>query len=302
MKSGIYILEFKDGIKIGKSSNLTTRTHQYKSPWCKPIVQLKLLPCVSYSDVEKLLLKLFSKNVLVGSKEYLTGVSFEEVLEQALRIIQESDGLNTNKNNNFDNLNFFLDKNNSFFSTREFVLASGKSTPSASRTLNMLASKGIITRITKAVWCNKTTKDNFGAVFHLLGAETGYISFESALNYHNLIRTAPDSFQIATTGHSRKLTSPVGNFTFFQLNPKMVMGGVEFVQNTSPYRMATPEKAILDMLYISTRKSRSFRLLPKVIGVINKKKFNKLLNEQVNSPIIKKAILNKIKHLKGKML
>jgi len=40
--------------------------------------------------------------------------------------------------------------------------------------------------------------------------------------------------------------------------------GVVWSETRVPYRIATPEKALLDTLYVSTRKGRRFRSLPEL--------------------------------------
>jgi predicted transcriptional regulator of viral defense system len=181
------------------------------------------------------------------------------------------------------------------FTTRDFALVGGQSTPSASRTLKRLQAEGAITRVTKGVWAN--TQHPFftplGCVPLLLGPEQGYISFITALHRHGIISQIPRTIQVATTGHPRKLITPVGTFEFFQLKPQMVSQGVEWADAKIPYRIATPEKALLDTLYLSTRRGKRFAALPEMEPEFNAKKLMSLLRTQVKSEPIRKAMLSR---------
>jgi hypothetical protein len=98
----------------------------------------------------------------------------------------------------------------------------------------------------------------------LLGNEQGYVSFASALHLHDVIEQIPRAIQVATTGHARKLSTPVGAYEFFHLAPGMMRHGIDWSDTRIPYRLAAPEKALLDVLYISIRRGRRFRSLPEI--------------------------------------
>jgi hypothetical protein len=182
------------------------------------------------------------------------------------------------------------------FSTREWAALFGCSLSSASHRLLRLAAAGALVRLTRGVWVNPRHPHftPFACVGHLLGSEQGYVSFLSALHRHGLLSQIPVRIQVATTGHGRIVRSPLSVFEFFQMNPRMMMEGVEWSGTSVPYRMAIVEKAFLDLLYLSTRKRRRFASLPELDweGVrFGKKRFIELLNAQVVSPEIRQAIL-----------
>ena len=182
------------------------------------------------------------------------------------------------------------------FTTRDYAIESNQSLPSASRSLSRQSQGKVIVRITKGVWAN--TKHPYfsplGCVPILLGGEQGYISFLTALHRLGAISPIPPTIQVATTGHSRKLRSPIGTFEFLQLKPQMMVQGVEWSEAKLPYRMATAEKAFLDTLYISTRRGKRFSSLPEVDFKFNEKLFQALLKKQVGSERIRAAIINRM--------
>lgn len=180
------------------------------------------------------------------------------------------------------------------FTTRELALRTGVSVSSASRQLSRAAATGAITRVTRGVWANPRNP-----AFHphlcvapLLGNEQGYVSFLTALHLHGVVSQIPARIQVATTGHARRITTPVGVFELFQLAPELMKNGVVWSETRAPYRIATSEKALFDTLYISTRKGRRFRSLPELDlsrRRFSRRRFAALLGE-VEDPTIATAI------------
>jgi predicted transcriptional regulator of viral defense system len=170
------------------------------------------------------------------------------------------------------------------FTTRDFANFSSISMPSASKRLLRLADRKLLTRITKGLWAN-TGHPHFhplACVPYLLGNEQGYVSFLSALHLHGLISQIPKTLQIATTGHARTLNSPVGQYEFMQLKPELMKQGIEWSDTHLPYLIATAEKALIDALYLSTRKRRRFSRLPEVDiqhSAFRKREFERLLKQ-----------------------
>lgn len=170
------------------------------------------------------------------------------------------------------------------FTTRDFANFSSISMSAASKRLLRLADKKLLTRITKGLWAN-TGHPHFhplACVPYLLGNEQGYISFLSALHLHGLISQIPKTLQIATTGHTRILNSPVGQYEFMQIKPELMKQGIEWSDTHLPYLIATAEKALIDALYLSTRKRRRFSRLPEVDiqhSAFRKREFERLLKQ-----------------------
>jgi len=152
------------------------------------------------------------------------------------------------------------------FTTREFATDAGIAMASATRQLGRAADRGALLRITRGVWGNPANP-----AFHplvcvpkILGREQGYVSFLTALHSRGVIDQIPRTFQVATTGHGRKLVTPVGTYELFHLAPRMMRGGIEWSETRASYRIATAEKALLDTLYISTKRGGRFRSFPEL--------------------------------------
>lgn len=69
---------------------------------------------------------------------------------------------------------------------------------------------------------------------------------------------------MATSGRGRLLDSPVARFELFQIKPELMREGAHWSESPLPYLVAGPEKALVDTLYLSTRKNRRFAKLPEL--------------------------------------
>lgn len=77
-----------------------------------------------------------------------------------------------------------------------------------------------------------------------------YISFESALSYHNWIPERVSTTCSATIKQTKSFSTPVGEFSFEKIPNDSFKLGVYYVKDESArYLMADPWKAIADMIY-----------------------------------------------------
>ena len=170
------------------------------------------------------------------------------------------------------------------FTTRELANLVDISMSAAAKRLSWLSEKEFLTRVTKGVWAN-TGHPYFHplcCVPYLLGKEQGYVSFLTALHLHGVVSQIPKTIQVATTGRARSLNSPVGRYEFFQVKPELMTKGVGWSETRLPYLVADPEKALLDTLYLATRKNRRFARMPELEIVqpgFRVQEFERLLDE-----------------------
>jgi hypothetical protein len=190
------------------------------------------------------------------------------------------------------NLDVLSDPSFVVFTTREYAVESDVAIATASRQLARAADSGPLVRVTRGVWANPTHPwfHPLACVPKLLRNEQGYVSFLTALHLRGVVDQIPRSMHVATTGHARKLETPVGHFELFHLAPGMMRHGVEWSETRIPYRIASSEKALLDTFYISLRRGRRFRSLPELdMKPITKRSFLALL-EDIEDPRIASAI------------
>lgn len=81
--SGLYVIEFEKGIKIGVSKALQERLQVYKAPWCQSIKNLRLYKHSNPTLLEKFLKNYFVRNAgeKVRSTEFIVGNSFEFITQ-----------------------------------------------------------------------------------------------------------------------------------------------------------------------------------------------------------------------------
>lgn len=78
-----------------------------------------------------------------------------------------------------------------------------------------------------------------------------YISLESALSYYNLIPEGVFSITSVTSLRTNAFQSPLANYVYSNVKPKLLFGYKIIEWKTGiHYKMAEPEKALLDFLYL----------------------------------------------------
>ena len=78
-----------------------------------------------------------------------------------------------------------------------------------------------------------------------------YISLESALSHYNLIPEGVYTIQNITTRKTIMYETTSGSFYYRNIKPSVFFGYHVIRRNSFPVLMAEPEKAILDLLYLS---------------------------------------------------
>ncbi|MDO4710791.1 MAG: hypothetical protein Q4A75_02345 [Peptostreptococcaceae bacterium] len=135
--------------------------------------------------------------------------------------------------------------------TTAMILEELKNYASPKTKLSRMVQKGEYVQITKGLY--ETDKNVSG---HLLAASIygpSYISFEYALSYHGMIPEAVYTITCATFEKKKKkrYDTPFGVFTYRDVPPEAFPLYIE-LKNEGDYwyRIASPEKALCDQLYI----------------------------------------------------
>ena len=186
------------------------------------------------------------------------------------------------------------------FTTRHYALLCDRRIDVASRQLVRFARQGALVRVTRGVWSQPEHPrfSPYAVVPRLLGNEQGYVSFLAALHLHGLISQIPGSIQVATTGHTRCLDAPFARYEFLRIQPSMMLEGFGASDTDPTYFVATAAKALLDTLYIATRKGRRFASLPEVsVGRAHLRELRRLLGAQVGHGPIRRAIEVRLERL-----
>ncbi len=102
-----------------------------------------------------------------------------------------------------------------------------------------------------------------------------YISFESALAYYRLIPEGVYTITAATSLKTHQFTTSFGSFQYRHLRSELMFGYRLININGQRYKLAEPEKLILDYLYLNTnlQSAHDFKSLR-----INQADFKALIN------------------------
>jgi len=159
----------------------------------------------------------------------------------------------------------FRDLGRPVFTTREFANLSGTSLSSTSQSLGRLAESGQIVRVARGLWCDPADPrfSSFALVPFLTHPNRGYVSFLTALHLHGIIEQIPQVIQVATTSHGRRVATRVGVFDLHRIEPRF-FGGFDWYRGRQEFLVACPEKALVDCLYLSTRRGKRFRSFPEL--------------------------------------
>lgn len=185
------------------------------------------------------------------------------------------------------------------FTTREIASLSGGSLSVTSRVLKQTERKGLIRKVIRGLWCVPTDSrfTPFALVHHLSRGDRSYVSFLSALHLHGLIEQIPQVIYVATTGHSRSIRTTIGAFSFHRISPKL-FSGFDWYGDQRAFLVATPEKALIDSLYLSSRKGKRFRFFPEIelpqhFSTVRAMKWVELIPD----PIIRKYVLGRLRKI-----
>ena len=138
----------------------------------------------------------------------------------------------------------------------------GVSTGYASKILSRLQRHQAATRLAGGTWAITDPVDRLRIPESLVAPALSYISLQTALFHHGMITQIPEVTYAVSTARTQRIATPLGVVSIHHIGP-------EFFSGYAPYgpgsiQMATPEKALLDVLYLGPARSRLFANLPEV--------------------------------------
>ena len=152
--------------------------------------------------------------------------------------------------------------NQSVLSTKHVAMILGISHAHASKLLSRLAETQTIFSLKRGLWLIDKTMSPYHLVPYLTAPFPSYISCHTALYFHGMISQIPEVIYVATIGRTQKMNPPVGHYSCHHIHPDFFFG-YELNHDTNIW-MATPEKALIDYLYLSPAKSKLFYALPEL--------------------------------------
>lgn len=133
--------------------------------------------------------------------------------------------------------------------------------------------------------------------------EPSYISLDRALSYHGLIPEMVYGVTCITTRNTSSFRNLYGNFIYHHVKPDLFWGYTPITTNKGKFLMAEPEKAILDYIYLNSKKLKNdddiseWRINPfEFRSVVSIKKLKEYL-ALYKSPAMERTVNLLIKHV-----
>ena len=80
---------------------------------------------------------------------------------------------------------------------------------------------------------------------------------------HGIIEQIPQEITLASIVHTKKIHTKVGTFSIHHISPSF-FDGFDWYKGDSNFLIAEPEKALIDSLYLSTRKKKQYGYFPEL--------------------------------------
>ena len=146
--------------------------------------------------------------------------------------------------------------------TRDAAYKLGLTNESASRALKRLASDNHIIHLSRGLWAIDKQINSLLLPEYLLAPFPCYISLQTALYHHGMIDQIPRIITAVSPARTRRIRTPLAIISNHRLVPEFFFGYE--VDPKTQVKMATPEKALLDIFYLKPAKSLWFKSLPEV--------------------------------------
>ncbi len=157
-----------------------------------------------------------------------------------------------------------------YFSLRDIEKISSMDIGGLKVSLNRLVKREELTRISHGLY----TMDVAALDFEKIACEIyrpAYVSFESALAMHNVLSQKPLHITLASTNRSKKIRLGDRLAIYHHLKRDLFWGFVRY----GDHLLAEPEKAFLDLAYLSSKGYAHFDFEEMNLELLNKKKLER---------------------------
>jgi len=162
------------------------------------------------------------------------------------------------------------------------------------RRLNEWQKKGYLVKVAKGRYIFSDLKIGEETLYEIANRiySPSYVSFQTALSHYGLI---PESVYVVMSASSRKtyrFKTAVGAFIYRAIRPRLFFGYDIVEKDRTTFKLATPEKALLDLFYLddSLKTEADFESLR-----VNKDVFRLVVNRRTLSRYLKKFNHKKLK-------
>jgi predicted transcriptional regulator of viral defense system len=146
--------------------------------------------------------------------------------------------------------------------TSDAAAAARLSIQAASHTLRRLATAGLVTSVRRNLWALRESPDPLSLADYVTAPHPSYVSLQTALHLHGMIEQIPSVTYLVSLGRTAQVRTRIGTYSVHHVGPQL-FGGAALDHRTG-VRLASPEKALVDFLYLSPTRSRLFARLPEL--------------------------------------
>lgn len=132
----------------------------------------------------------------------------------------------------------------------------------ASKILGRLAQAGLWIQLARNRWALAGQIDPLLIPEFLAAPFPTYISLQTALYYHGMISQIPSVIYAVSLARTHTYTTSLGTISIHHISPDFFFGFGSF--GKSQVKMASPEKALLDIFYLSPAYTSLFKTLPEL--------------------------------------
>lgn len=145
--------------------------------------------------------------------------------------------------------------------TRDVSALLDVSAANANMILRRLADQRLVSHLARGRWLIDPALPRFALPELISAPWPAYVSLQSALFHRGLIEQVPAVVYAVTLGKPRRVATPLGTISFHRLPPDLFSG---FEVEADGSKIASAEKALFDVLYLSPARSRLFARLPEL--------------------------------------
>ncbi len=110
-------------------------------------------------------------------------------------------------------------------------------------------------RSSHGVWWLDGQVDPYRLAEHLTAPFPAYLSLQTALHLHGMIEQIPAVFFAVSLARTQKIVTTVGTYSVHHVAAELFGG---FAETSEGVKVATAEKALFDLAYLSGSRSRFF--------------------------------------------
>ncbi|MBM3310668.1 MAG: hypothetical protein FJY80_04080 [Candidatus Aminicenantes bacterium] len=148
------------------------------------------------------------------------------------------------------------------FQTSDAAACLGVGKAHASQLLARLAASSHLAKLGWSRWGFADRIDPLALPEFLTAPYPSYVSLQSALHRHGMISQIPAVLYAVSVARTNTYVTSLGTVSVHHVNPSFYFGYQ--AGGKGPGKIATPEKALVDFLYLSPAKSSLFRALPEL--------------------------------------